>query len=93
MSLIAERTNSRRKKWAAIAARGKWRWVIMRGVLGFGIGMTVFTLLWEHMSDRTLPGLRQISIDLLFRVPLCLLGGFLFGLLTWKWFSYRYRQR
>jgi predicted metalloendopeptidase len=82
--------DSRRGRWAAIAAKGKTRWVLLRGVLGFGILLTAFTFLGEHFNDQTRLGLRQISSDLLVRVPFCLMGGYIFGLLTWKWFSLRY---
>jgi hypothetical protein len=88
--MSSDRTNSRRGRWAAIAAKGKTRWVLLRGVLGFGILLTAFTFLWEHFNDQTRLGLRQISSDLLVRVPFCLMGGYIFGLLTWKWFSLRY---
>ena len=85
-----EKANSRRTRWAAIAAKGKTRWVIVRGVLGFGVGLTALTFLQEWVINHSISGFRQISSDLLVRTPFCLLGGYLFGLLTWKWFSHRY---
>lgn len=80
----------RRKRWSAIAAKGKTRWIVVRGILGFGISLTALTFLQEWI-DHSVSGFRQICSDLLVRVPFCLLGGYLFGLLTWKWFSHRYR--
>ena len=78
------------RRWAAIAAKGKTRWVIVRGILGFGITVIVLTFLQDWLVDHSISGFRQISFDLLVRVPIFLLGGYLFGLATWKWFSYRY---
>jgi hypothetical protein len=82
--------NARARRWGALAAKGKARWVVVRGVLGFGVAMTVFTFAWEHISDHPRLGFLQALKDLSVRVPLCLVGGYLFGLLTWKWFSLRY---
>jgi hypothetical protein len=81
---------SRRRKWAAIAAKGKTHYVVVRGVLGFGIATTVFTLIWDRIRDPSTSGLHNLSLEFLFRVPFYLLGGYLFGLVTWKWFSWRY---
>ncbi len=80
----------RRRRWAEIAAKGKTRWVVVRGILGAGISLTVLTFLQEWLIDHSISGFRQICFDLLVRAPFFLLGGYFFGLLTWKWFSYRY---
>jgi hypothetical protein len=88
-----ERANLRKRRWAVIAARGKTRWVVVRGIFGAGISLTALTFLQEWLVDHSISGLRQISSDLLVRTPLCLLGGYFFGLLTWKWFSHRYGTR
>ena len=85
-----ERANLRRRRWSAIAARGKARWVVVRGILGYGISLTVLTFLQEWVIDHSISGFRQIAHDLLVRMPFCLLGGYIGGLLTWKWFSHRY---
>ncbi len=67
--------NSRRRKWAAIAAKGKTHYLVVRGVLGFGIGTTVLTLLWEHVSRGGALGTRQLFLDFLIRVPFYMFGG------------------
>ena len=86
-----ERINSRKRGWwRALAAKGKTHYVVVRGVLGYGVSLAAFTFLGEHVRDLTRLGLRQVSLDLLVRLPLCLLAGYLFGILTWKWFGLRY---
>jgi hypothetical protein len=80
----------KRKRWQALASQGKTHFVLMRGVLGFGIGLTIFSFLWEHIDNLSTLGLRQVSLDLLVRIPLCFIGGFVFGHLTWRWFCRRY---
>jgi hypothetical protein len=52
-----EKINLQRRRWAVIAAKGKTRWVIVRGALGFGLGMTVLTFLWEHVSSHMIADL------------------------------------
>jgi hypothetical protein len=80
----------KRKRWQALASKGKTHFVIVRGVLGFGVGLTIFTFFWEHITNFSTLALRQVSLDLLIRAPLCLIGGFVFGHLTWRWFCRRY---
>lgn len=67
-----ERANSRRRRWAAIVAKGKTRWVVVRGTLGFGISVTALTFLQDWVVDQSISGFRQISFDLLVRAPFCL---------------------
>jgi|SRR6185437_740183 hypothetical protein len=89
MEDTGDKTSSRRRRWDLIAAKGKTHYVVTRGIFGYGITMTILTFTWEHFKGQAL-GLGQISLDLLFRLPLCLAGGYIFGLLTWKWFCLRY---
>ena len=83
----------KRQRWQAIAARGKTRWIVVRGILGFGLALTALTFLQAWLVDRSISGFRQICSDLLVRAVFSLIGGYLFGLVTWKWFSYRYGAR
>ena len=87
MSLTRE---AKRQRWSAIAAKGKTRWIVVRGILGAGLTLTVLTFLQDWVIDHSISGFRQICFDLLIRTPIFLVGGYLFGLLTWKWFSHRY---
>jgi len=81
------------QRWSAIAAKGKTRWIVVRGILGFGLTLTAFAFLQAWIVDHSISGFRQICLDLLVRAVFSLIGGYLFGLVTWKWFSYRYGAR
>jgi len=80
----------KRRRWCAIAAKGKTRWIVVRGVLGVGLTLTALTFLQDWIIDRSISGFRHICFDLLIRTPIFLMGGYLFGLITWAWFSRRY---
>lgn len=83
----------KRQRWQAIAAKGKTRWIVVRGILGAGLTLTALTFLQTWIFDHSISGFRQIYSDLLVRAPFFLIGGYLWGLVTWKWFSYRYGTR
>jgi hypothetical protein len=80
----------KRQRWSAIAAKGKTRWIVVRGILGVGLTLTALTTLQSWIVDRSISGFRQICSDLLVGAPFFLIGGYVFGLVTWKWFSHRY---
>lgn len=82
--------NSRKRRWAVIAAKGKTQYVVVRGILGFGIFTAVFALLWDYIRDHEVSQPRQFAIEFVIRLPFFLLGGYAFGLMTWSWFSRRY---
>lgn len=83
----------RRQRWNAIAAKGKTRWIVVRGILGFGLTLTALTFLHAWIVDRSISGFLQICSDLLVRAVFSLIGGYLWGVVTWKWFSHRYGAR
>ena len=90
MGLIREeRMNLQKKRWAVIATRGPKDDGYSCGILGFGMGLTVLTFLQEWIFDNSISGPGQAFHDPLVRAPICLLAGYFFGLLTWKWFSKR----
>ena len=80
----------RGQRWSAIAAKGKTRWIVVRGILGWGLGLTALTFLDDWIIDHSISGFRQICSDLLVRAVFSLIGGYLWGPVTWKWFSHRY---
>ena len=78
----AQRTEQRiRERWPAIRARGFARFVLARGLLAYGgimamvvAVMVTLTLGTEHPRLPMLLGLA---------IPLCAIGGLLWGALTW----------
>jgi len=90
---VSPTREEKRQRWQAIAAKGKTRWIVVRGILGAGLTLTALTFLQTWIVDRSISGFRQICSDLLVRAPFFLVGGYLWGLVTWKWFSHRYGTR
>jgi hypothetical protein len=78
----AQRTEQRiRERWPAIRARGFARFVLVRGLLAYGgimamvvAVMVTLTLGTEHPRLPMLLGLA---------IPLCAIGGMLWGAVTW----------
>ena len=38
------------KKWERLRAKGPWRFILIRGALGWGISMASFWSLWEQLQ-------------------------------------------
>ncbi len=64
-------------RWQRIKERGIWRFVLLRGVLGWGVPMAVFGTIYEHVSHK------EEALPPYFIVGLCLAGGFIWGLGMW----------
>ncbi|QIL20872.1 hypothetical protein [Thermomonas sp. HDW16] len=68
-------------KWPAIRARGMWHFVLVKGVAFWGglmlAFMTVMMLIQLGPSHPRLPLVLAVA------VPLCAIGGLVWGLLTW----------
>jgi len=79
---LGQRTELRiREQWPAIRARGFVRFVLVRGLLTYGgmmaVAVAVMVTLTLGTSHPRLPMLLGIA------VPLCAIGGLLWGALTW----------
>lgn len=68
-------------RWPAIHARGRWRFVLVRGVAIWGGVM--FAAMAALMAYRF--GIHHPRLPLLVGIalPLCAVGGLAWGLLTW----------
>ncbi len=76
-------------KWERTRAKGKWRFVLLRGIIGFGVVMIVITGLMDHLlayfhitSDISLKYFWQDLLTI--RAPFLLLGGVVIGLIAWR---------
>ena len=66
--------------WDAVRARGRRRYILMSGVLGWGLPMAFGVVLGEELLlDRPGPFLGRLAISLV----MFLLGGFWFGRKMW----------
>jgi hypothetical protein len=70
-------TTLRLARWQRIKERGIWRFVFLRGVLGWGVPMSVFGAIDEHGSRK------EDALQWYFIAGLCLVGGFIWGLAMW----------
>lgn len=73
------------QSWEITRATGMRRFVLMRGVLSYGLTMFVVMTFIVHRSDLSV---RFIAISAL----LWLVGGALFGVLTWLSMERLYRK-
>jgi uncharacterized BrkB/YihY/UPF0761 family membrane protein len=64
-------------RWERIKQRGFWRFVLLRGVLGFGLTMGIIGIVFEHVSRK------DEAFPWYFMLGLFLVAGFVWGLATW----------
>lgn len=62
-------------RWERIKRQGIWRFVFVRGVLGWGLPMAIFGIIFERV--------RKEAFLWYMTLGLCLVGGFLWGLAMW----------
>ena len=64
-------------KWDRIKQGGFWRFVLLRGVLAFGLSMGVVGIIFDHASRK------EEALPWYFILGLCLVAGFVWGVATW----------
>jgi len=64
-------------RWERVKQRGIWRFVLLRGVLGWGLTMGIVGIIFEHVSRK------EEAFPWYFILGLFLVGGFVWGLATW----------
>ena len=69
--------SERLARWEKIKQGGIWRFVFLRGVLGWGLPMGIFGIIFEHVSRK------EEAAPWYFVIGICLLGGFFWGLAMW----------
>jgi hypothetical protein len=64
-------------RWERIKQRGIWYFVFFRGVLGWGISMSIIGIIFVHVlrDEEALPWY--------FILGMCMIAGFFWGLATW----------
>ena len=60
----------------------RWRFIVIRGVLGFGGTVFVLSTGWDFYSHRTFTGHGEI-LELLISAFSCVVAGLLWGMWTW----------
>ena len=64
-------------RWERIKQRGIWHFVFFRGVLGWGLPMSIIGIIFEHVSRK------EDALPWYFILGICLVGGFVWGLAMW----------
>lgn len=67
----------RMARWEKIKQGGVWRFVLLRGVLGWGLSMGIIGILFEHVAWK------KEALSWYFIVGTCLIAGSFWGLATW----------
>lgn len=76
------------RKWASIRARGSSRFILLAGVLGWGLPVAI---LWAAITSR-MASVEEFASYLIPAIVLFPLGGYLWGLLMWKWMERRFAR-
>jgi hypothetical protein len=64
-------------RWEKIKQRGFWRFVLLRGVFGWGLPMGIIGIIFENVSRK------EEAFPWYFILGLFLVSGFIWGLATW----------
>jgi hypothetical protein len=73
-------------KWERIKQGGIWRFVLLRGVLGWGLSMGVIGIIFEIVSRKT------EALPWYLILGLFLVCGFVWGVATWFLSIWWYRE-
>jgi len=72
-------------KWEKLRAKGRTRYILVNGVLSYGLPMFIFMTFFVHQNDLT-----PISIG--FSAMVWAACGAVFGALTWRLLEWQYRK-
>jgi len=70
--------------WGRIREKGVWRFIFWRGLLAFGLPFATLISILDFVVDDRPFEIRGFLIRLL-------VGGSVFGALSWRWYERRYR--
>ena len=74
---MSEIQQLRLARWERIKRGGIWRFVFLRGVLGWGLPMGIIGIIFERVSRK------EEAFAWYLILGLCLMGGFVWGLAMW----------
>ncbi len=79
--------NDNRQRLEKLLSRGRWYFVLVRGVLFFGVGTAVLLTAWEYWQEG-----KPFLESLIERLPVFLLSGIFFGLFLWYHLNRQYKR-
>jgi len=74
---MSDTKQARSVRWEQIKRRGIWRFVFLRGVLGWGLACGIIAIIFEVLSRK------EEALPWYLVLGLFLPGGFIWGLATW----------
>jgi hypothetical protein len=77
-------------RWERIKQDGIWTFVVLRGVLGWGLSFALITIVFSLGADRPLPLPWYLFVPLLLAFGLT--GGFVWGLFMWFFTMWEYSR-
>lgn len=83
------RDDTRFTKWASVRTRGRLRYILVTGVLGFALPVGVISELVDHWMGAPGPFWGRLGISLLL-VPIT---GYFFGAVMWHFNERQYQRR
>lgn len=86
--LIASQVPLEWRKWAVIRARGSRRFIFLAGVLGWGLPVAI---LWAALTSQ-MASVEEFVSFLIPAIVLFPIGGYVWGLLMWKWLELRFAR-
>ena len=69
------------ERWEEVRAFGRWRFIWIRGVAGWGVPVGILMLAWRWWDTGTRPALSSILITV---VVITIAGGIAFGAIIWR---------
>ena len=69
------------QRWDEVRAFGRWRFIWLIGVVGWGVPVGVLTLAWRWWDTGTRPTLSNILVT---AIVITIAGGITFGALIWR---------
>jgi hypothetical protein len=80
-------------RWEKTKARGKKKYIIYNGILGWGIPTAIlFTLITTLMDNKSITFNQELYKSFLISLITFSVGGILFGFWTWHWIERLYRK-
>ncbi|MDQ6422202.1 hypothetical protein RB620_22490 [Paenibacillus sp. LHD-117] len=84
---------NQKNKWAKIRAKGKRNYIIVNGILGWGIPTAIlFTLLTSYLDNDAIIFNKELMNSLFTSLIIFSIVGIPFGFWTWNWMERIYNK-
>ena len=83
-----ERDRKWAERWEDVRTSGRWRFIWMRGAVGWGVPWAIAMLAWRWWDSGQQPALSDILVTAVVGIG----GGVAFGAFTWRSAERRYQR-